>query len=478
LKAYKNIPLYGIIVFRKTLTYQKERNVFVNTIIPQNNYNENLIDSGINSFLNEIKLGELLRKSNIFKLKGASCLIVFQIIFQLIFTGKNLYQLLESRSSKLPFKKDVVYDFLNSVSYNWRKFLLLLSSTLIKNKLYPLTSNNRINVFIFDDSLYSRARSKTVELLARVYDHASNTYIKGLRMLTLGWSDGNSFIPVAFSLLSSKKDKNRINGINKDIDKRTNGYKRRKESLKKATETMFDLLAEACKYSFPVDYVLFDSWFSFPKVIKRVLSYKLHVVCRLKAMPKVFYNYKGKRLNLEQLYRAIKKKRGQKRIAASVIVGLGLNEKGKQVKAKIIFVRDNNDKSKWIALLSTDTNLEGKEIIRIYGKRWDIEVFFKMNKSYLRLAKEFQGRSYDMMFAHTTIVFTRYIMLMLKVRSAQDSRTFGGMFFDYCDELADIKFMESLLLITEEKINELLDYFFELLPNYIKKPLEILNSES
>ena len=125
------------------------------------------------------------------------------------------------------------------------------------------------------------------------------------------------------------------------------------------------------------------------------------------------------------------------------------DEDGKEIKAKIIFVRDNKDKSKWIALLSTDLDLEDKEIIRIYGKRWDIEVFFKMNKSYLRLAKEFQGRSYDIMFAHTTIVFTRYIMLTLQVRGNKDSKKFGGMFFEYCDELKDIQFIESLLLIID-----------------------------
>jgi len=65
-------------------------------------------------------------------------------------------------------------------------------------------------------------------------------------------------------------------------------------------------------------------------------------------------------------------------------------------------------------VLSTDTSLKDEEIIRIYGKRWDIEVFFKMTKSHLNLAKEFQGRSYDSMVAHTTIVFCRYIMLAIE----------------------------------------------------------------
>ena len=90
-------------------------------------------------------------------------------------------------------------------------------------------------------------------------------------MLTCGWSDGNSFIPVAFSLLSSKNDKYRINDIKENIDKRTNGYRRRKEALQKATVTMFDLLDSICKFSIPIDYVLFDNWFAYPKGIKRFL---------------------------------------------------------------------------------------------------------------------------------------------------------------------------------------------------------------
>lgn len=182
----------------------------LDTIIPQNDINEKQVNTGINNFFDDINLSKLLRKSNILKLKGASCTVVFQVIFQLIFSGKNLYQLLDSKSDSMPFGKDVVYDFLNSVSYNWRKFLLILSSTIIKNKLYPLTSKDRTNVLIFDDSLYSRARSKTVELLSRVHDHASGKYVKGFRMLTLAWSDGNSLIPVAFSLLSSRNKKPRL----------------------------------------------------------------------------------------------------------------------------------------------------------------------------------------------------------------------------------------------------------------------------
>ena len=104
---------------------------------------------------------------------------------------------------------------------------------------------------------------------------------------------------------------------------------------------------------------------------------------------------------------------------------------------------------KWLALLSTDLEIFEEEIVRIYGKRWDIEIFFKMTKSFLGLAKEFQGRSYDMMFAHTTIVFTRYIMLAIESRNTRDQRTLGNLFYECCDEMEDIKLAAALAFLIE-----------------------------
>ena len=65
-----------------------------------------------------------------------------------------------------------------------------------------------------------------------------------------------------------------------------------------------------------------------------------------------------------------------------------------------------------------------------------------MIKSFLNLAKEFQGRSYDSMVAHTSIVFTRYIMLSTQSSNNEDLCTIGGLFFNCCDELQDIQFLK------------------------------------
>jgi len=60
-----------------------------------------------------------------------------------------------------------------------------------------------------------------------------------------------------------------------------------------------------------------------------------------------------------------------------------------------------------LALLCTDTALAGDEIVRLYGERWDIEVFFKMCKQHLKLVKEIQIRAFDGLIGHTSMVFAR-----------------------------------------------------------------------
>ncbi|NMM63037.1 transposase [Clostridium sp. P21] len=107
-------------------------------------------------------------------------------------------------------------------------FYYLYSSIIIKNVIVPLTSEYRVNILVVDDSLYSRCRSKSVELLARVRNHVDHKYVKSFRLLTLGWSDDNTFLPLAFTLLFSEKEKNRLCSENQTIDKRTNGPKLQK----------------------------------------------------------------------------------------------------------------------------------------------------------------------------------------------------------------------------------------------------------
>jgi hypothetical protein len=75
-------------------------------------------------------------------------------------------------------------------------------------------------------------------------------------MLTLGWSDGHTFIPVDFSLLSSLKYQ--FNDISSKIDKRTSGYQRRVEALTGAPEIIPTMIDRALATGITASYVLMD----------------------------------------------------------------------------------------------------------------------------------------------------------------------------------------------------------------------------
>ena len=116
-------------------------------------------------------------------------------------------------------------------------------------------------------------------------------------------------------------------------------------------------------------------------------------------------------------------------------------------------------KKDWLAIISTDTTISEEEIIRIYGKRWDIEVFFKTCKSYLHLVKECRSLSYDALTAHVSIVFARYMMLAVTQRCNTDDKTICELFFRLMDELDDITFSQSMRIIIDALMDAVMEYF-------------------
>jgi hypothetical protein len=217
----------------------------------------------------------------------------------------------------------------------------------------------------------------------------------------------------------------------------------------------------------PAKYLVMDSWFGFPAVVRSIMS-DIHVICMVKNTPKIFYQYEEGHLTLSQCYRKIRKRRGMAQIKGSLVVGIG---DGKQARLVFVNRRNKENRTKWLALLCTDLSLPEKEIVRIYGKRWDIEVFFKMAKHYLKLDSELQVRDFDSILAHSTIVMIRFIFLTVEQRLASDDRTIGALFFAASEELTDITFTQALLRIfrfLQEKVSQLSEKSQELMLEIIQ----------
>ena len=91
-------------------------------------------------YFSKLKVGSMLNNSCIVKTKGASPLELFTIVFNLAFIGKNFFEGVV-RNKKVDVGKDAVYNFLNSSTYNWRRF-----TTLFSRKIYLIIKN------LLDDS--------------------------------------------------------------------------------------------------------------------------------------------------------------------------------------------------------------------------------------------------------------------------------------------------------------------------------------
>lgn len=453
-------------------------------IMTENERIDNIISKRFEQFMKRFGIATLLRKVGAVKKKGTTTTTLFTYLLGLVFTRKNLYESMTSNREQPSFGKNAVYRFLSIATVNWKVLVRRLAKSVIP-EVNRLTSEARKTALIIDDTSYWRNRSKKVEMLSRCYDHSENKYYKGFTMLNLGWSDGQTFMPVDFRLLSSGKDENLLEGSRIKEDRRTLATKRRMESRIEKPVLSLQMLRDAKGTPVQAQYVLFDSWFASPSFIMSVKGLGYDAVARLKNHENFRYLWGGDKQSMSQIYRAGTKRKGRSRYLLSAIVEIQHKDFESTVPAKIVYVRDRNNRKKWIALISTDISLSEDEIVALYAKRWDIEPFHKVLKSTLYLTTEFQLRTFDSIVAHTAIVLVRYMFLSLESRENKDERSVGELFLSTVEELEDISFQfafELLLVLLEQclydfdfipsdHVNRVIGHFIACLPWFIKDRL-------
>lgn len=99
-----------------------------------------------------------------------------------------------------------------------------------------------------------------------------------------------------------------------------------------------------------------------------------------KKTEKIHYLHEGVMQDVKAIYQKHKKRRGRLKYLLSVEAAV--REGNESLPVRLVFVRNRNNRKDWLVLVTTDMRLTEEEVIRIYGKRWGIEVFFKVCKSY------------------------------------------------------------------------------------------------
>lgn len=433
-------------------------------IVTQELYDEQCRSKSISRFAKEFGMAQLLNQANIRKAKGIGVLTVFMRLLTVAFSGKPLSKMLSDGETK--GAKDVYYRFMNSISSNWMKFIRLLSSKLIARLMAAFPG---LGVLILDDTIHKRDRSKKVELLTRVRDHNDGKYYLGFRCLTLCFHLGNATVPVDFRLLSSQKEKTRKNDGRQDLDKRTNGYKLRQYAVSQSFQMAFDMIGGQRGL---VRHVLFDSWFAMPVMFRTLREMGFHGAGMLKPSNNL-YRYKGKLYKLEALYALVKPFIHRKHDFTTL--GVELRD---GTPFSITFVLDKRNRRDWLAIGTTDVSLSPEQVVSLYARRWNIEVFFKTVKSCLGFARECQSRSFDAIVCSVAVVFTRHMILTWMNLGLPEPETGGQLFFRLFEEMRECSLAEALLIVLREISLHVVDFdqilnlplrdFLAALPCYFK----------
>lgn len=344
--------------------------------------------------------------------------------------------------------------------------------------LTPFIDQRRRLALIVDDTLIERAYSTKTELLAKIYDHDQHRYSTGYRNLTIGWSDGNTFLPVNCALMSTRKKTNLVGSKSSITDQRTIAGQRRSQAQRKMNEVVLELISQALRLGVTAKYVLFDSWYSSPQMFWHLKELGLESVAMLKRSSKVYYRYRGRNYSIKALYQRLlnsKRPAGQSYLYSSIVEA---NFQGQVFPVKIVFVAKKGVRNQYLVLASTNTNLTPQQIIQLYSRRWSIETYFKTAKQYLRLNKS-QIQSYDGQVAQITVTAMTYILLAWQERLNKDDRTLGDLFYLMNDSLPEIKFIEALVYLlktfqSQEAgfISQTINQFLAYLPRNVQNILQ------
>ena len=378
-------------------------NTFSLSLQKQSDSGRVIDDRELNRAFTELKFRSLARQSNITKKRGYETLSLIFVFVLLPFLKRSLSCFWNGSylQNYVQAHKDTFYRFLNNERFNWRKLVQLLALKIIAmSKEVPLKEK----VLIADDSICPKS-GKEIELVSYHFDHKVSRSILGNQYLQLGFHDGLHFFPIDGAFHTSS---HRPNTDMRDIDKRTNGWKRRKEALSKKTDVLVQMLDRAWKSGIDASFVLFDSWFAHDDIIHRIVDVGYGVICRLKRN-RVKYGYQGGAYTLKQLWQQVAKKQTvwiKDRTIKGVCLDVALKKTG---PVRVLFVSDG--RKQWQALLCTDTDLEPSRILDYYARRWAIEVYFKDAKQMLYMGKE-QSNTFDALIASQSLVMIRYLILV------------------------------------------------------------------
>jgi len=150
--------------------------------------------------------------------------------------------------------------FLGTLSHD--RLTDLLDSNWDGQTLLNSFASKLLNLFggylIIDDTVISKPYSKLLDGFGYIYDHSQNKAVYGIGIVLLVWTKGTVRLPIAFKVYRKWGTKRT------DLALELLSYARNRLKLKK------------------IEGVLFDSWYSSKRLLKRIRDYGWHFYSQVK----------------------------------------------------------------------------------------------------------------------------------------------------------------------------------------------------
>ena len=306
---------------------------------------------------------------------------LFELLIMTI-TNQSVRMYVSGNSSDAA--KDTYYRLKGDPRIDWRMVMFLFVNRFLSfiNQAGSAVSDE-IRCLIIDDTSCFK-RGKCIEGISKVFDHAYHQYCLGFKGLIMGYCDSKSFIPVDFSIHNEKgkrpdkpfglKPEELKKQYKKERQSEFPGYTREIERRVSKSDNAIAMIRRALKHRLTVDYILVDSWFMNLGLIAYVFGLKSLYLLGMCKFDDRKYVFQGKEKTVKQLLDWVKRNKRIKRSRKikARYAELTVEYKGYTMK---LFFSQFNERS-WHVLITDDQTLTFAEAIKIYTKRWSIEVFF------------------------------------------------------------------------------------------------------
>lgn len=435
-------------------------------MVQQTNDDYQSLNSPLLSVIRELHLKRYLRFAGFVKTRGASSLSMAVDMINSIFLGDNLWRASTSSGKDLLNSSDkALYRFMSNIHFNWYALCFYVGACGMRNIRNFSQSNSKDDLcIIIDDTNIETPSTKCGENCTWNFDHNGNKYVKGYVGLGISVTDGSTTLSLGHKVVVSNEDTIIKNGScrkkacptpripKKKCDGRSHKAFLKKESHVSKPDLVVKMVKQAVKYIGGIHYVLMDSWFNYEPLFKQIKELGQHVIGMLKQDHRKYHrlNRKGQSkgcLTVANLAKTVRHRKFKDPhiFGCEVVVAQTQKESFEEgVKLKLVYLRNWSNDEKTVVIASTDLSLSAERIVELYARRWNIEVGFHIQKSFLGLSSECQSTDFASQVAYANLACLRNTLIAYKKRIEEDPRSAGVLFQNLTYDMTEIPLADAI----------------------------------